>query len=141
MSPRLTARAPAATTATACDAASVRDSRRASQRSGWAIGRTVPRSGQVPTTTARSCSARVDSAAVRWRTDSEARTRWVTSLAPIMITTRSARSVSTSSTWRPSVELCAPTTATLCNRTGRWASADSPSAIWAPGVSASVCTP
>lgn len=50
-SPRETVQPPAETTATVWAAASWRLHRRASQRSGGWMGRIVPRSGQVPTTT------------------------------------------------------------------------------------------
>ena len=130
MSPRLTARPPAATTATACAAASVRDSRRASQRSGWAIG---PDGAEVRAGADDDLDAVLGAARPARRSGGgptpTARTRWVTSLAPIMITARSGCSASTSSTWPTSAEDCAPTTATLRSRTGRRASADRPSAI------------
>ena len=51
-----TVRPPASTTATVWAAASWRLQRRVTQRSGCAMGRTVPRSGQVPTTTSAPAS-------------------------------------------------------------------------------------
>ena len=54
--PSDTVRPPSSTTAMVCAAASCRLSRRATQRSGWYTGSMVPRSGQVPTTTAAPAS-------------------------------------------------------------------------------------
>src|SRR5882757_760969 len=127
-----------------CAAASWRLARRASQRSGWYTGSTEPRSGQVPTTTsvpaARSCRTASDSS----RTDRASGIRWVTSLAPIMITTTSGgRTAGSSSsvTWRPRSSDLAPGSATFTSFTGRSATAASPEASSAPGVSRARCTP
>ena len=70
-------------------AASRRDQVRATCLSGGGIGFTVPRSGQVPTTTATPASLSRRTASARSPTEAAGRTRWVTSLAPIRITATS----------------------------------------------------
>ena len=99
MSPSDTVRPPASTTAMVCAAASCRLARRAIQRRGWGTGSTVPRSGQVPTTTSAPSSRSRRTAWSRWRTAVGGRTRWVTSLAPIMIMATSGALPATCSTW------------------------------------------
>ena len=67
--PSDTVRPPASTTATVWAAAICRLHRRANVRSGWAIGRMVPRSGQVPTTTSQPAAISRRTASARCRTD------------------------------------------------------------------------
>ena len=67
----------------------VRDHERATCCSGGGIGETVPRSGQVPTTTCDAGLAEPAYASERCRTDAAGSTEWVTSLAPIRITATS----------------------------------------------------
>jgi hypothetical protein len=81
-----------------CAAASWRLQRRASQRSGGRIGRIVPRSGQVPTTTAAPAARNSHTASASRRTATSALIRVVTSFAPIMMIARSVPRSSTSST-------------------------------------------
>ena len=80
----------------AARAAMSRVQRRAKVRSGWAIGRMVPRSGQVPTTTSAPSSRSRRVAASRNRTEVAGVMRWVTSLAPTMITATSGGTPSSS---------------------------------------------
>ena len=82
-------RPPASTTAMVCAAARRRDQARATCLSGGAIGLMVPRSGQVPTTTATPCSRRRRTPSARCCTDCDGVTVCVTSLAPIRMTARS----------------------------------------------------
>ena len=134
-------RPPASTTAMVWAAASWRLARRAIQRSGCGTGSTVPRSGQVPTTTSAPSSCSRLTAWSRCRTATGGFTRWVTSLAPIITTARSGRLSAISSTWPDRSLLRAPTTATRTSCTGRSAHSASPAASIAPGVWCGWSTP
>ncbi len=97
----------------------------------------VPRSGQVPTTTSAPAVRSRRTAADRCRTERVAGIRWVTSLAPTMITQMSGTrpgSASASVTCRSRSSEHAPGSATDPSRTGRSATAASPDASSAPGV-------
>ncbi len=104
----------------------------------------VPRSGQVPTTTSAPAVRSRRTAVARQRTERVAGMRWVTSLAPIMITQMSGtwpESASACDTWRSRSSERAPGRATLRSRTGRSATAARPDASSAPGVCPARRTP
>ena len=69
--PSETVRPPSSSTAIVCAAASRRDQARAICLSGGVIGLIVPRSGQVPTSTATPASCSRRTASERWRTDAD----------------------------------------------------------------------
>ena len=124
-----------------CAAASCRLHTRATSRSGCAIGSTVPRSGQVHTTTSVPSARSRRTARARCATASDGRVREVTSFAPIMIRAMSGCRSRTCSTWETRCSERAPTTAAVTSRTGRSATSASPAASSTPGVSSMSCTP
>ena len=136
-------RPPASTTATVWAAARSRDHRFISERSGWRIGWIVPRSGQVPTTTSDPSARMRRTVCSSWRTEALRSIRWVTSLAPTMMSTTSGRMTSSSAfaSWRSRSLDSAPTTARLVSRTRRPVRAATPLATIAPTVSWAASTP
>src|SRR6478672_6100597 len=113
-----TTRAPCSSAATRCAAASWRDARDPSARSGCGTGRRAPRSGHVPTTTSAPRARRSSTAATRCRTDSATGTRCVTSLPPTTITATSGTyAVGSEASWAASMLLSEPTTAAVRSRT------------------------
>ena len=106
-----TVRPPSSMTAIVWAAASRRDHARATCLSGGAMGLIVPRSGQVPTTTATPASLRRRTPSARCRTDVEGDITWVTSLAPMRITATSGCIGSARVIWSSRSEERAPTTA------------------------------
>src|SRR4051794_24710282 len=124
-----------------CAAAIRRDQVRATCFSGGGIGLMVPRSGQVPTTTATSASRSRRTASARWLTEAAGRTRWVTSLAPIRITATSGSTGKARSSCPPRSEERAPTFAKARRKTRLSACPATPLARSAPGVSSTRVTP
>ena len=104
-------RPPCSTTEIVWAAASRRDHIRATCLSGGGIGRIVPRSGQVPTTTSAPASRSRRTASERWRIEVAGSTWWVMSLTPISTTARSRSVGSAASTWTARWPDSAPTTA------------------------------
>ena len=139
--PSDTARPPFSTTATVCAAASSRDIRRATSRSGGPSGLTVPRSGQVPTTTSQPASRSVRTAAPSSRAGRRVPRRWVTSLPPMSTKTTCGRMTSARSTCGPRSLDCAPTTAMVATTTPRPLASATPEARMAAMVSSGWSAP
>src|SRR3546814_148327 len=109
-----TAYAPCSSAAACCADASCLDAREPSARNGCGTGRSMPRSGQVPTTTAAPRSASATIASVSWRTETATGIRWVTSLPPTITTATSGRYAGRrDSSWQASALPAQPTAANL----------------------------
>ena len=92
--------------------------------------------GRCPRRPPRRRRASRRTASTSSRTDVDGRTRWVTSLAPTMMTASCGRALERPG--RPGARGrrdCAPVRATLCSRTGRRRLAARPAPSTAPGVS------
>ena len=125
---------PASTVPTVCAAARRRDQCAATVRSGWSTGFTVPRSGQVPTTTSAPAARSAVTARDRSRTDEAIGTRCVTSLVPMIITATSTGRFSACATCTSRSAERAPLRATTSRSTRRRRSRAMPPASSAPGV-------